>query len=901
LIVVLLAGVSAAGAADEAQSGVTVAQAGESSGAEEGTAQKPEPAAPESGSEPETTGGSQTSETGVEVLTVKGRGMGSIETEVPSSITQFDAGTIQALGAQNISDLSRVTPNVNIVQPGSTQATFFVRGIGLSDFSSNAAGAVTIFQDDVAINAPAIQTGQLYDVEGVEIVRGPQGTGPFRNASAGAIRVKSRRPSGNYEGQLRTTLAEYHADSEKGARDALIQDYEGVVGFPIVEGWLSSRFAFRLRDAAPYVSNGCGTVLPFAKRATIPRRPAQWAVDDPSYRMCGERDSVNSPFGGISQIPVDLPRYVNDQHNWAARGTFGLTPPDSELQIVGNLHGGRLDQDSTLGQNIGTKVQLQGSNTLFGGRASGGGYADRDILQEFEDLCRRPSPGAASCRNPLAGYELAKNIADRRSLDRSPYRGDYDIVGQTTRDSWGGFLSAESEISSDMKLFGLASLDGYERSQDTDTDFSPDSRIHIVQDDEAWQTYEEVRLSGELEQEPIEWTIGGYFLHEELDVPKNFVFLPGSTGASGVVELFRPYRQGLDSYAGWGEFSWDFADDFTLEGGVRYNYETKTFHFRTRNSIGGIVSAGEDVTSAQEETWQTPTGQIVLTYHIGSDVSAYARYARGFKAGHFNALATAGNVQEPPAKEEYNDSWETGLRGSWFSGRLALATSFFYYRYENYQVFLFVDSANATEPPVLEIINAQQAENYGIEIEGTSSPLRGLVPPLFDGLRVSANFSWLHGEYLDFSTIRNIPIQGETVPVQVDYSGKQLQNAPEYKVSGTVEWTFDFGRYGSLIPRYDINWTADAFFDPNEGHGSVDPTGRNELPDYAIGQSQFFLHNVRLAYRTPTGNVELAGWCRNVGDQTYKNFAFDASRFTGIVINFPGEPRTIGADLTFTF
>src|SRR5262245_33500349 len=165
----------------------------------------------------------------IEVLRVRGRGTGAIETEVPSSITQFDASTIEALGAQDISDLSRVTPNVNIVQPGATQATFFIRGVGLSDFSSNAAGAVAIFQDDVAINAPAIQTGQLFDVEGIDVVRGPQGTGPFRNASAGAIRVRSRRPTGNYGAQLRTTLGRYDTKGDKGARDALIQDYEGAL------------------------------------------------------------------------------------------------------------------------------------------------------------------------------------------------------------------------------------------------------------------------------------------------------------------------------------------------------------------------------------------------------------------------------------------------------------------------------------------------------------------------------------------------------------------------------------------------------------------------------------------------------------------------------------------------
>src|SRR4029450_9371689 len=119
------------------------------------------------------------------------------------------------------------------------QAIFFVRGIGLSDFSSNAAGAVTIFQDDVSLNAPAIQTGQLYDVEGIDVVRGPQGSGPFRNASAGAIRVRPRPPTGTSPAQPRASLGRYDTKGDKGAKNALIQDYEGALEVPIVEEWLS--------------------------------------------------------------------------------------------------------------------------------------------------------------------------------------------------------------------------------------------------------------------------------------------------------------------------------------------------------------------------------------------------------------------------------------------------------------------------------------------------------------------------------------------------------------------------------------------------------------------------------------------------------------------------------------
>ncbi len=875
LAAALLASAGSAAGADETP--IELAQAAEEEPTDEPSATAPDKAP--AGQVPP----------GVEVLTVQGRGAGAIEADVPSSITQFDASTIEALGAQDISDLSRVTPNVNIIQPGATQATFFVRGVGLSDFSSNAAGAVTIFQDDIALNAPAIQTGQLFDIEGVDVLRGPQGSGAFRNASAGAIRVRSRRPSGNYNATLRATLGRYEPKGEKGANEALIQEYEGAVEMPIVTDWLSSRFAFNLQEGEPWKTNGCGFADPFERL--------------PGVSQCGEQVTRNR----TSAVPFGLPKDVNDEHNWAARGTFLFKPPDAEAEFFLSLHGSRLDQDSVLGQAIGTGP-LRGIfddalKVPFGG-TDVASYIDPDVQREYDVRCQDqdPTPAGINCANQRAQLDLAKKLAGDRPLDEQPYRGDYNRVGQTTRDTWGAFLSGEAEVFADTKLFALVSYDEYERFQDQDSDFTPTRLFETEQGDDAWQTYEEVRLDGELEAEPITWQIGGYYLREKLDNDQT-VFI----GVIPTIPLNtrRIYHQTIDSWATWAQFGWDFADDFTLEGGVRWNWESKKFDFR---KIGGRLFTS-DVSTREEETWQTPTGQIILTYHIDAEKAAYARYTRGFKAGHFNALSSEvsseADFRIPPADEEYNDAWETGLRGAWLDRRISLAGSFFYYRYENYQIFLFTDSAEAAEPPTLEIVNAKQAENFGVEIEGAVRPLEGWAPRLLSGLRLSANFSWLHGEYLNFTTFRKVSdASGANIfNVALDYSGKQLQNSPEYKVSATAEWTFDLGRFGSLIPRYDVNWSDDVFFDPNEGRGSINPldTTRPALVEYGVGQKAYFLHNVRLAYRSPTSTFEVAGWVRNVEDQVYKNYAFDASRFGRLVINFPGEPRTIGVDMSFLF
>jgi hypothetical protein len=105
-------------------------------------------------------------------------------------------------------------------------------------------------------------------------------------------------------------------------------------------------------------------------------------------------------------------------------------------------------------------------------------------------------------------------------------------------------------------------------------------------------------------------------------------------------------------------------------------------------------------------------------------------------------------------------------------------------------------------------VNARDAELYGAEIETTVEPLERLV--------VTARLGWIEGEFQDFtqSVIRNIPGQDifdppKLIPVEENFTGNRLPNTPRWKISGIAEYTWDFGRWGSLIPHYDFVWTDD--------------------------------------------------------------------------------------------
>jgi iron complex outermembrane receptor protein len=570
----------------------------------------------------------------------------------------------------------------------------------------------------------------------------------------------------------------------------------------------------------------------------------------------------------ISRVPDGLASLVGDLGQWAARGVTRFQPPGSDMDWLLTVRGARTDQLSTLGQAIGTASGVLGAATVRN-------YTEPDSAAERADLL------AQGFSSQEANAIRAKNLAEKRPLDLGPYRGDYNRVGRTTLDTWGASLRGDVPIGP-VNLTTISGYDTYDRFRETDSDFTPDVLFETLIEDDAWQYFQELRVGGELPDTPLRMTAGGFYLMEHLDT---FFALDAF---DPLFQVDRTYSQDLWSFAFYGEFGWDFLDDFTLEGGVRYNWTRKKFDYDYNGTIF-------DSAAVQQETWWAPTGQLVLTYRLMENVSSYWKYTRGWKPGHYNATATNAN-DNPPAEPEVIDSFEVGLRGAWLDGRLSAGAAMFYYKYVDYQVFVFENSPVGA--PVLEIVNANDAEVYGAEVEFRAEPFSGWAPELLEGLVLTGRFGWLESQFLDFTnevfTIDQSPPFPTIVTID-DYSGNPLINSPKFKLSGAAEWTFDLGRWGAVIPRYDFAWSDDIYFDPTEGNGTIG------LPDYTIGQPAFWLHNLRLGYRTPEGNVEIGLWVRNLEDTRYKTYAFDASKFSSLTVNFVGPPRTAGLDFSVNF
>jgi iron complex outermembrane receptor protein len=434
----------------------------------------------------------------------------------------------------------------------------------------------------------------------------------------------------------------------------------------------------------------------------------------------------------------------------------------------------------------------------------------------------------------------------------------------------------------------VSSYNTYDRFIGVDLDFSPNVLFEFETTDSGWQATQDLSFSGYISEDyPLKWDIGGFFLAEELDVFVNLFQVPRT---ARFLVKYRDYQQSLLSAAGYVSLAWDFWEDFTLDGGFRYNWEQKSMDYELTR--GTDVPPIAVLVDTDERIWQAPTGTARLTYRFREDTHAYFKYTRGWKGGHFNATGSGNdpNLLIEAAEPEQIDAFEAGFRGSWFGGRLGASFSTFYYDYENYQIFTARQLSGS--PPEFVVINASAAEVYGAELDLVARPLPGLY--------LQARLAWLESQFLDFVQI-NQSNDGLPITNEIQNTGNPLLNSPKYKVSLTAEQTVPLGRFGTLTARWDGAWTDATNYDATNSRGTPNSYGVQFLPENTIGQEAFWIHNVRLAYRTPSGTLEIAGWVRNIEDIANKTFAFDGSNFPRTTIYFVGEPRTYGVSVTTTF
>jgi len=178
--------------------------------------------------------------------------------DVGIAVSAFTGKQMEALGYTNAQQVTAMAPGVSTIQPnGEANYAIGIRGVANSDFTTNVESPVAIYLDEVYISQMSGAGFALFDMERVEILRGPQGTLFGRNATGGLAHFISKKPTEKAEGYAKLTLGEY--DQIK---------FEGAVGGTLIKDTLTARLSVATHDNDGYIENRLGKDLNNAEDRT---------------------------------------------------------------------------------------------------------------------------------------------------------------------------------------------------------------------------------------------------------------------------------------------------------------------------------------------------------------------------------------------------------------------------------------------------------------------------------------------------------------------------------------------------------------------------------------------------------------------------------------------------------
>lgn len=305
---------------------------------------------------------------------------------------------------------------------------------------------------------------------------------------------------------------------------------------------------------------------------------------------------------------------------------------------------------------------------------------------------------------------------------------------------------------------------------------------------------QEVRLSSKGKRR-LNWVIGGFYSNEDTDRLQLLDFyFENAFDSSFSLRTIGTSK----SISAFGDISYSITDSFDIGTGIRY------FHDRRTRARPG--------TPTLSDSYESVNPRFYASYKPTNFMSIYANVAKGFRSGGFQATSS----YDP----EHVWSYEIGTKGS--TGQIRWDIDAFYSRYKDYQSFVYLDPAFGT------LINAGTGEIYGVDWALSLDPVRNLT------LEFSGNMT--------SATLVSVPLNSTA-----NIEGDRLDYVPDYAMSGSAEYRFDWGTEMPGFARVDFNIQGPATLTDRE-------SGFIEVPSDTLT----FL-NARLGFEHKGLSVELFG------------------------------------------
>ena len=272
---------------------------------------------------------------------------------VPISINHYNGDSLLGSGLNDIQNLQLLDPSL-IFTTNTAFGQPFLRGVGSEIFSPGAEASVAVFVDDVYQSRSVSANQELFDVEQVSVVKGPQGALFGRNAVGGAINIRNKKPSDDTEAELGLSYGNFNA-----------LRIDGAINSPIIEQTLNLRLSGLYNKRGGFSENiQTGNGVNDADLMAL-RVQADWNISaNASLLISGHYSTEDSTRNIVPRVNVDTGLSIAD--------LFGAVRPEDTFQLAHN-DDGSLNLDS-IGVSANLKIDL--GNVLL---RSISGYRETDL------------------------------------------------------------------------------------------------------------------------------------------------------------------------------------------------------------------------------------------------------------------------------------------------------------------------------------------------------------------------------------------------------------------------------------------------------------------------------------------------------------------------------------------
>lgn len=813
--------------------------------------------------------------TGVEEIIVTSRFREESIQDVPLAVSAFGEEAIEALAPSTLQDFDGLAPNVfigmNAAGPGAS--AIYIRGLGYADIEKTQVPNVGVVIDGVFVPSSTGQLIDTFDIQSIEVNRGPQAILWGRNTSGGTIVVRRGQPVlGEWDARLYTSYGDYTG----GEGDGGAFKVQGVVNIPLVEETLALRLGYTYKDEQGYWINtfdgeNRGGVDYNAINAKLLFQPTEefsvllnwdWIEDRSDILPQDARWDGNDPWVNKSdRVPRELAPYnvslvsmeVNYELPFNAKFTSVSSYWDSHDLVYQDFDAGFSDPlNPTTNDPQGVFARL---------------HTRRE--QEYDVFSQELRLQGSLLDEALqyqAGFYYARDDHDHDQRTEQQLQIDFTAL-------WVNVLNDPTFTTPCAPIVGAAGfpIDG--------STVDPTKKFCAGPTSFSWQQ----------------------------------TFLTNKSWA-----LFASL-----------EYELPWVEGLRINGGVRYIKENKDFATRfdgiaNSNIIGSVRGNNILSLSGQKGEWDDVVGEAGVNYQITEDLKAYYRFAQGFRSGGFSLRGSGPSpsctastpgfpLACPPGTDprawpltfapETTDSHEAGVKSAWFDNRFIANFAAFYNKVKGPQGSSIISGVTPVGTNTL-ILNGDYFKVYGFEFQG--------LLEVIEGLNVDFTLGWQKaGKNASTQSTHNLPSSsaaGDTRCNQLIGPGtvanveKYLQNPSSCPSQSTRN--LPLGR----VP--ELTWSIGGSYRLSVGPGEliagtrirhndffwiIPPTGSNT----SVPQGGYTLYDANLSYEFQVQEHTIrAGFVgRNLGNKKYKNQELPLGAQGGF--RGWGPPRYVGGELEF--